>query len=539
MSGVRLAAIDIGTNSIHMIVVRVREDLSFEVVDREKAMVRLGAGGLDGKALTADATSGALRALTTFKRIAVSHKVDTILAAATSATREAPNGGEFLARIESQTGIRPRVIAGQEEARLIHMAATYGVNVGASRAVVIDIGGGSVELTLGDAASLRLARSVKLGVIRLTQAYVKSDPLSGRDERRLAKHVRQNIDNICKQIVAAGFDRVIGTSGTILSLGTMAVAAARGVVPTELRNLRVPAKHIRRLRKQVVEMNDKERVALPGLDPRRADLTVAGAVLLDTILQRLGADDLTLCDLALREGLVLDYIRRHQKEIVHIEQIPDVRRRSVLELAERCNYHADHARHIVQLSLALFDQTRALHGLADREREWLEYSALMHDIGSHISFGRHHRHSYYLITNGDLRGFQPEEIEIMALVARYHRRSTPKAEHEEYARLPTNRRRTVRTLAAILRVAENLDRSHSQVISGLVVRARKDAVRLEITASGDAELEMWATGRHVEPFEQVVGRPVKLALSGVSRVVVARRAALRARPLKRRKTARA
>jgi len=514
---VRLAAIDIGTNSIHMIVVRVREDLSFEVVDREKSMVRLGAGGLDGKALTADATSGALRALTTFRRIADSHKVDTILAAATSATREAPNGGEFLARIESHTGIRPRVIGGQEEARLIHMAATYGVDVGASRAVVIDIGGGSVELTLGDAASLRLARSVKLGVIRLTQGYVKSDPLSHRDERRLTKHVRHDIDGICKQIVAAGFDRVIGTSGTILSLGTMAVAAARGVVPTELRNLRVPAKHIRRLRRQVVEMTDKERLALLGLDPRRADLTVAGAVLLDTILQRLGAEDLTLCDLALREGLVLDYIRRHQKEIVHIEQIPDVRRRSVLELAERCNYHGDHARHIVHLSLALFDQTRALHGLGDREREWLEYAALMHDIGSHISFGRHHRHSYYLITNGDLRGFQPEEIEIMALVARYHRRSTPKTSHEEYARLPSGRRRTVQILAAMLRVAENLDRSHSQVISGVTVKARQGDMRVELAASGDAELEMWATGRHIAPFEEAIGHQVRLVLASAGR----------------------
>ena len=243
------------------------------------------------------------------------------------------------------------------------------------------------------------------------------------------------MDGICKQIVSAGFDRVIGTSGTILSLGAVAMAVVRGTVPTELRNLRLPAKWIRRLRRGVVDMTDKQRLALPGLDPRRADLTVAGAVLLDTILQRLGAEELTLCDLALREGLVLDYIRRHQKEIVHIEQIPDVRRRSVLELAERCHYYADHARHIVHLSLALFDQTRAIHGLGDREREWLEYAALMHDIGSHISFGRHHRHSYYLITNGDLRGFQPDEIEIIALVARYHRRSTPQdRSHEEYAR---------------------------------------------------------------------------------------------------------
>ena len=165
------------------------------------------------------------------------------------------------------------------------------------------------------------------------------------------------------------------------------------------------------------------------------------------------------------------------------------------------------------LSLALFDQTRAIHGLGDREREWLDYAALMHDIGSHISFGRHHRHSYYLITNGDLRGFQPEEIEIIALVARYHRRSTPKTTHEEYARLASGRRRTVRILAAMLRVAENLDRSHSQVITGLTVRARKDTARLELVANGDAELEMWATGRHIAPFEEVVGQPVRLVMT--------------------------
>jgi len=514
----RLAAIDIGTNSVHMIVVRVRPDFSFEVVDREKEMVRLGAGGLDGKKLTPEAMNAALQALSKFARLAQSHQVDETLAVATSAVREAENGGAFLKAIERKTGIRPRIITGTEEARLIHLAAVYGVDT-PKPAVVIDIGGGSVEITLGSGSEVEFARSFKIGVIRLTERFVDSDPISGRDERKMVEHIREQVDRYLDHIVENGFDRVIGTSGTILSLGTMAVAAARGTVPTELRNLRVPAKHIRRLRRDVLALSDKERLALPGLDPRRADLTVAGVVLLDTILQRLGAEDLTLCDLALREGLVLDYIRRHQKEIVHIEQIPDVRRRSVLELAERCNYYADHARHIVQMSLALFDQTRALHGLTDREREWLEYSALMHDIGSHISFGRHHRHSYYLITNGDLRGFQPEEIEIMALVARYHRRSTPKTSHEEYARLATNRRRTVRTLSAILRVAENLDRSHCQVISGVTVKARNGDMRVELAASGDAELEMWATGRHVAPFEQVVGHPVKLVLAAPGRAV--------------------
>ena len=506
----RIAAIDIGTNSVHMIVVRVRTDLSFEVVDREKVMVRLGAGGLDGKALTTEAMNAALQALSKFKRLAESHRVDEILAAATSATREARNGGEFLARIERETGIRPRVITGAEEARLIHQAAVYGVDVGSARAVVIDVGGGSVEITLGNATAIQAARSFKIGVIRLTERFVQSDPLSGRDERKLSKHILSEIGRHCDQITSIGFDRVIGTSGTILSLGAVAATAARGAPPAELRNLRVSAKQVRKLRKEVVALDPEQRLAVPGLDPRRADLVVAGAVLLDTILRRLGAEELTLCDLALREGLVLDFIRRNRRQIAQFDKIPDVRRRSALELAERCNYYAEHAQQVVRLALALFDQSRAVHGLTDREREWLEYAALLHDIGGLISYARHHLHSYYLIKNGDLRGFQPDEIEVIALVARYHRRGTPKRSHEEYAELSSALRRTVRTLASILRVAESLDRSHAQSISGLELRDRGEDVLLEVHTGSDAELEVWATNRHLQPFEKLLGKPVRL-----------------------------
>jgi exopolyphosphatase / guanosine-5'-triphosphate,3'-diphosphate pyrophosphatase len=506
----RIAAIDIGTNSVHMIVVRVRPDLSFEVIDREKAMVRLGAGGLDGKELTSEAMGAALQALSKFKRLAESHTVDKILAAATSATREARNGGEFLSRIEAETGIRPKVITGAEEARLIHLAAVYGVDVGSARAVVIDIGGGSTEITLGTGTAVQAAKSFKIGVIRLTERFVKSDPLSGRDEQKLTKHILSEIDRHCEQITSTGFDRVIGTSGTILSLGTVATAMADGAIPSELRNLRVGAKQIRRLRKEVVGLSLAQRLTIPGLDPRRADLVVAGGVLLDTILKRLGAEDITLCDLALREGLVLDYIRRNSKHIAHVDSIPDVRRRSALELAERCNYYAEHAQQVVRLALAIFDQTRTVHGLTDRERDWLEFAALLHDIGSLISYERHHRHSYYLIRNGDLRGFDPDEIEVVALVARYHRRGTPKRSHEEYARLPSPLRKTVRTLASILRVAESLDRSHTQCIAGLDLRDRGADALLQVHTTGDAELEVWATNRHLQPFERILGKPVRL-----------------------------
>jgi exopolyphosphatase / guanosine-5'-triphosphate,3'-diphosphate pyrophosphatase len=509
----RIAAIDIGTNSIHMIVVRVRPDLSFEVIDREKDMVRLGAGGLDGRSLTDSAIRAALQTLAKFKRLAESHKVDEIVAAATSATREAENGGDFIAEVHRQTGIAIRVISGTEEARLIHLAAGYGVDVGGTTAVVIDIGGGSVEITLGSASHLTLGKSFKVGVIRLTERFVESDPLSSGHERRLIKHLNRELGSYLDQIAARGFDRVIGTSGTILSLGALASSAAGSRVE-DLRNLRVSAKGIHRVRKQLVEADLQERLQMPGMDPRRADLSVAGSILLDTILRRLGGEELTLCDLALREGLVLDYIHRNSARIRKVERYPDVRRRSIVELGERCGYWSEHAQQVARLALAIFDQTRGVHKLSDKEREWLEYGALLHDVGVHISYERHHRHSYYLIKNGDLRGFDPKEIEVIALIARYHRQATPKKSHEGYADLGGQLRRTVRTLAAIVRLAEGLDRSHAQTIAGVDLYPRGDDYLARLRAAGDSELELWAAHRHVAPLEEILGRPIRFEVAG-------------------------
>jgi len=508
----RLAAIDIGTNSLHMIVVRVRADLSFEVIDREKEMVRLGAGGLDGRALTPDAVHAALQVMSKFRRLADSHGVDEIIAVATSATREAENGSEFLKAIADKTGIRARVISGTEEARLIHRAAAYGVGITGDVAVVIDIGGGSVEITRGAGPAMEMGRSFKLGVIRLTERFVKSDPLAPRDERRLNRHIDGDAGKFLGQIVRQGFDRVIGTSGTIQSIGAVA-AADRGSPAGTLRNRRITAKQLRRARKQLVARDLQERLRVPGLEPRRADLAVAGAVLLDAIVRRLGADDITLCDLSLREGLVLDYIARHRKEIAQADRYPDVRRRSVFELAERCKYWPEHALQVARLAMLLFDQTRIVHGLTDREREWLEYAALLHDIGVHISYERHHKHSYYLIKNGDLRGFEPEEIEIIGLIARYHRQAAPSRRHEQYGEFGRKRRRTIRTLAAILRLAEGLDRSHSQPVSGLDVHDRGDDGLLQLRATGDAELELWAATRHAAEFERLIGKPLRVEVS--------------------------
>jgi exopolyphosphatase/guanosine-5'-triphosphate,3'-diphosphate pyrophosphatase len=362
-----------------------------------------------------------------------------------------------------------------------------------------------------------VAKSFKLGVIRLTERYVHSDPLSGRDHRKLTKHIEEELTEYLKDIRSAGFDRLIGTSGTILSLGTVASADRRRATD-EVRNLRVSAKLIHRLRKEVTTLSITERMKLPGLDPRRADLIVAGGVLFDTIMRLLQASEVTLCDLALREGLVLDYIQRNRKHIAQAGQYPDVRRRSVIELAERCSYWPEHAHQIARLAVSVFDQTRGIHGLTDREREWLEFAALLHDIGTHISYPGHHKHSYYLIKNGDLRGFEPEESEIIALIARYHRKSPPKKSHEEFGALKTKARNVVRTLSAFLRFAENLDRTHAQVVTGVEMHDRGEEYLVKLRATGDAELEVWAAARQLEPLEAVLGKPVRLSAGKTSYV---------------------
>jgi exopolyphosphatase/guanosine-5'-triphosphate,3'-diphosphate pyrophosphatase len=415
------------------------------------------------------------------------------------------------------------VITGPEEARLIHLAAAYGIDLGNRAGIAVDIGGGSTEITFGPSTGPRLARSFKLGVIRLTERFVKSDPLSERDERRLVRHITRELRSYLGRLSGRRAARVIGTSGTILSLGTLALAESGRPVPPDVRNVRVPAKAIRRLRKRILGLAQAQRIEIPGLDPRRADLSVAGVVLIDTILELLGAEDLTLCDLALREGLVIDYIQRNKAQIAHADVYPDIRRRSVIELAERCNYMADHARQIGRLALAFFDQTRRVHGLGAREREWLDFAATLHDIGLHISYEGHHKHSQYLIRHGDLRGFSPEEVEIIGLVARYHRRGTPRKSDQEFAALPRERRDAVRALAACLTLAEGLDRSHAQLVKAVRVQHLPEEVLVHVKATGDAELELWAANRHTSALAKLLGKPVRL-VPGLREARRARRA---------------
>ena len=509
----RIAAIDIGSNSIHMIIVQVRSNQSFEVIDREKEMVRLGSREFSRRKLTDTAVTSALGVLGKFKQLAKSHNVDEIIASATSAVREAENGRKFISAIEKNTGIQARVISGSEEARGIHRAAIYGVDITDQTAIVLDIGGGSVEISLGTSADLKFAQSSKIGVIRLTEQFVHSDPISERDIRRMVKYVNDQIGETIEQVNRIGYDRLIGTSGTILSLGALTLGKNLAIGPEDLRNRRIDVKQIRELRRTLTKLTLAERLQIPGLDPRRADLAISGIILLDTILKKIKATEITLCDFALREGLALDYIQKNKTRIAIIEKHPNIRLRSAVELAERCNYWREHSEQVATLALSIFDQTRISHGLAEKERELLYVAALLHDIGVHISYGKHHKHSYYLIKHGDLRGFEPIEIEIMALTARYHRRGKPNNSHSEFNRLSSPLKRKVRTLGAILRVAESLDRSHQQSIQKISITCRPKDYLFHLTSHGDTELEAWAAQRNIRPLQEIFGRNVCFQVS--------------------------
>jgi exopolyphosphatase/guanosine-5'-triphosphate,3'-diphosphate pyrophosphatase len=510
MAAVKIAAIDVGSNSIHMVIVEVSASGGFEVIDREKQMVRLGERTLSSGRLPAAAMRRGLEVLRQYRRIADSHGVEKTIAVATSAIREASNGEDFLEAAGREVGIWPKAVSGEEEARLIYLAALHSIHLEGRRALVVDIGGGSLELALGAGQQIELTASEKLGVLRMSEAYVRTDPITSKDEARLVRHVQAAVEPAAARIREARFDVAVGTSGTILALGAMAHAIERGAVAEDLHHVTVKVETLHALRKRMVTADLRTRLRITGMDEGRADIIVAGAIVLDTVLSQLGVEALMLCQWALREGILLDYIHGHPRSLARAEAYPDVRRRSVVSLGERCLWDEPHARHVASLALVLFDAVGERLGLGAPDRALLEFAALLHDVGHHISYPGHHKHSYYLIKNGGLRGFHPVEIEVLATVARYHRRGLPRKKHPGFAALPRERRRAVRGLAGILRLADALDRSHRQVVRRLHVSARGGSLRVVCETDGDSELELWGAERRADLLAEELGAIVRV-----------------------------
>lgn len=515
----KIAAIDIGSNSIHMVVARVSRN-GFEIVDRVKEMVGLGRSTLTTGRLSPAAIDTGFRTLETFKRLAEKHHADPILAVATSAVREARNGGEFSLRVWDRLGLHIDVITGTEEARLIFLAAAHAMHFRQKRALVVDIGGGSVEIVAGEDRQMRWSESLKLGVVRLTERFLQSDPPLPREVATLRAHVERTLAPVFRRVRRLRPTLLVGTSGTLLSLTAMAAALELGKAPARVHNRILRLRGLEAVRERVLGSTAEQRAKLRGLDRRRVDLIAAGAVLTEALLRGFEVTKMRACDWALREGILLDFIARHPEEVAAADRIPDLRRRSVLNLADRLRSDDAHGRHVAELALKLFDATRGTHGLGRRERELLEFAALLHDVGLYVNHSKHHRHSHYLIMHGELRGFTPEEIVVIAAIARFHKGAPPRTSHEELAELSPEARRLVIQLTAMLRVADGFDRSHHGIVRDLAVVRRNGVLRIRLdTAGRDAALELWGAERKSDLLEKCFGVDLQFEIEGVKRPV--------------------
>ena len=502
----RLAAIDVGSNSIHMVIAQVDADGSTTTLWRVREMVGLGRASFPSHRLSTEAMDLAILTIARFSAIARRRGAEQILAAATSAVREAENGIEFIERVRNETGVSVRIVSAREEARFIYTGVRHAAEFGRGKNLIIDIGGGSVEAIVADHEKPLLLESRKLGAARMTAMFVHSDPPRRSEIDQLLRHYEQQMDPLLGRIRKMAISRVIGCSGTLENLAMM---CASGKAPGDDQPLELKRPDLDDLLKELLKMDAADRERIKGLDQKRQDQILAGALLIHLMLHKLGQKRLIISSAALREGLVLDYVARHLPDLQIRKKVPDPRRRSVLDLARKCEWNELHSMHVTKLALDLFDALRPLHRLGPKERELFQYAAMLHDIGWHISDDSHHKHSMYLILNGGLQGFSPREISVMGNVARYHRRSLPKLTHDGYVSLSRDDRRIVNIGASLLRIADGLDRSHSRLVHALKCRIGKQRVRVIPIARGDIELELWAARRKTDLFKEAFGRDIE------------------------------
>jgi exopolyphosphatase/guanosine-5'-triphosphate,3'-diphosphate pyrophosphatase len=504
---VRIAALDLGSNSFHLLVADAHPDGTFEPVMQEKEILRLADTVSREGRIGEEAAAQAVEVVRRFRSLAESVDAHEIVACATSALREAEDSAALVDRIEGEAGVRVKVISGKEEARLIFAAVRASVVIDPAPALALDLGGGSLELMVGDQLGLAWSRSVKLGVGRLSAELVRNDPPSAGDRRRLARRLTSVLAPVAMEVESLSPEMLVGSSGTMCALVRMAAAHRSGTVPPSVNQLKVRRKDLLAVHEQIFELTAAERQKLPGVDARRADLLPAGSMLLTTVMELFGLTELVGCEWALREGIVLDAIGHHT-EADWSGEPRNLRRESVEDLGRRCNWQERHATQVARLAVDLFDGTSELHRLGHHERELLELGALLHDIGEHVSVEGHDKHTAYLIQHGRLRGFAPDEVAVLASLGRFHRRGNPKLSFEPFASLPPARRDRVCKLIALLRVADGLDRNHSGSVEGIGVKLEDERVQLLINASGDIDLELWGLRRKRELFERVFGVPL-------------------------------
>lgn len=515
-----LAAIDVGTNSIHMVVAKIQPTIpAFTIIAREKSTVRLGDRDPETGDLSLAAIDRAMIALARCQKVAQSLQADEVIAVATSAVREAPNGADFLKQVEEKLGLWINLISGQEEARRIYLGVLSGMSLNDQPHLIMDIGGGSTELILGDGHEARSLSSTKIGAVRLTRDYITTDPISPTEFMALTAYIRgmleRPLEQISSQLNPGEPLRMVGTSGTIEAVAILQARQSLGTVPQPLHGYQFTRQDLNDWVLRLRQLKYSDRLLIPGMSERRAEILLAGTMILLEVMTRLQIPSIQICERSLREGVVVDWMLTHGLIEDRLRYQASVRRRSVENTAQKFNVNLAHSLQVADFAMQLFDQTRYwLHQWGDEEREMLWAAAILHNCGHHINHNSHHKHSYYLVRNAELLGFTEGEIQTIANLARYHRKSPPKKKHESYRSITSKRhRKVIDQLSPLLRLAVALDRRQI----GAIERIQLTQFPLKLSLypkdpQDDCALELWSLDTKKIAFETTYQTKLEIEL---------------------------
>ncbi len=515
-AGTRIAAIDVGSNSIRLVVAEVLSSGGYRVLDEERENTRLAAALTKTGRLDPKAVDSSMTVLRNFLSIAAGYGVAQVRAIGTSALRDAEDGPEFCDRVRKELKLSIEVISANEEARLAFLSVARAFDISGRKVAVADIGGGSTEIVLASSGLVDQVYETKLGAVRVAEECGVTERSS---EKRVAR-LREFIDRtLRKEIGKPPFvpDMLFGTGGTFTALASI-IMARQGMAGQPMWGFRVSRAQIRHLVADLANMSLERRCKVVGLSPQRADIIVAGLAVIERVMCKLGANVVQVHTRGVRDGLMLTMVGSTNASggvSYGTRSVPatsaEDRRAAVEEFAKNCGVDLPHARQVARIAGSLWQQLAGPLKLKADDRELIESAALIANVGYLINFDGHHKHSYHLILNSELAGFERRQLQILANVARYHRGTRPKKRHENFSELSVEDRKRVCELAAILRLALALDRTHQQHVDEVRARVRDEVVRIVVQSQDDANVDLWAAERKVDLFEKVFGRKVSFS----------------------------
>ena len=502
----RVATIDIGTNSTHLLIAKIEPRLNtFSIELAEKSTTRLGERDPVTGELTPLAMNRAFTTLQRFKDLSESYKVESLIVAATSAVREASNGKIFISEIKNKIGLEVELISGAEEARLIYLGVLSGMQFGNVPHLVLDIGGGSTELILADGSEARALTSTKIGAVRLQREFIKKDPISFQNESFLRSFIKGSmesaIDKVSRRIVVGEKPVLVATSGTAMAIGSL-ISNKDNQPQSKLQGYKISKKKLDQIVNQLIKMTPSERCQLSSLSERRSEIIVPGALILQTIMNMVNVDEIVLSERALREGLVVDWMCRNNFLKDQLNFQGSIRERTVLHQSRRFGVNSKRSKRVSEFAMTFYDQTKGiLHKDSGEGRDLLWAAAMLHACGKHINIGSYHKHSWYLIRHGELLGYSQSEHLMVASIARYHRKSLPKKRHEAWQLLgDEDQRKLVSEMSLLLRLSTAMDRRPEPLISKIEIQTNNKKVDIELIPNElgqNLDLEKWSLSKAI------------------------------------------